>query len=353
MSRVSIIGSGNFGSCIAREIGRNILKLGKEFNPEVKMWVLEETLNGESLINIINTRHENVKYLPGFHFTENVKAVGDIVECCDADYFVFVVPHQFLEGTLRKMQGHVKKTATGCMLTKGITFKDGTIQLLTDTISEILGIPCGSLMGANIANEIARGDYCESTLAFPDKNGPIAANWKRLLESETFSISIVEDCALQQLAGTIKNIIAIGGGIIDGLGMGQSTKAAILRVGCLEVYNFAKWYFPDRNVKLETMTESCGFGDIVASSYGGRNRRCAEYFVKTGKSFPECERDLLNGQKLQGNLAAAEVYKVLKLRNACKQFPLFTTIYLIIQRKIKPEEIINYNGPHLDNVDNL
>ena len=132
--------------------------------------------------------------------------------------------------------------------------------------------------------------------------------------------------------------------------MGQSTKAAILRVGFLEVYKFAKWYFPDRGVKLETMVESCGFGDIVASSYGGRNRKCAEYFVISGKSFKECEADLLNGQKLQGTLAAEEVFKVLKARNACKDFPLFTTIYLIIQRKIKPEEIINYNGPHLDNL---
>jgi len=198
--------------------------------------------------------------------------------------------------------------------------------------------------GCNIANEIARGDYCESTLAFPVKDSPISTNWKKLFENPKFSIRITDDIVLQQLAGTLKNIIAIGGGIIDGLKMGQSTKAAILRVGFLEVYEFAKWYFPGRGVKLETMVESCGFGDIVASSYGGRNRKCAEHFVLTGKSFPECEAELLNGQKLQGTLAAAEIFKVLKVRNAVKQFPLFTTIHMIITNQIKPEEIINYNG---------
>jgi glycerol-3-phosphate dehydrogenase (NAD+) len=349
MARVSVIGSGNFGSCIAREIGNNVKNLKDIFNEEIKMWVLDEQVNGESLIQIINTKHENVKYLPGFVIPENVKAIGDITECCDADYFIFVVPHQFLASTLKKMVGHVKPTATGCLLTKGITFKDGTVQLLTDTVEEILGIKCGSLMGANIANEIARGDYCESTLAFPISGSPIATNWKKLFENPKFSIRITDDIVLQQLAGTLKNIIAIGGGIIDGLKMGQSTKAAILRVGFLEVYEFAKWYFPERGVKLETMVESCGFGDIVASSYGGRNRKCAEYFVQTGKSFQECEAELLNGQKLQGTLAAAEVFKVLKARNAVKQFPLFATIHMIITRQVKPEEIINYNGKHLEN----
>lgn len=342
MSRVGIIGSGNFGSCIAKVIGRNIKNV-PGFNPEIKMWVFDEQVKGESLVKIINTKHENVKYLPGHFLGTNVKACASVLETIeDVDYFVFVTPHQFLPNTLKQMVGHIKEGATGVLLTKGITFADNEIQLLTDTVEEILKIPCGCLMGANIANEIARGDFCESTLAFPD---PVKAQiWRQLFQNENFSIDITDDIVTQQLSGTLKNVVAIGGGIIDGLKYGQSTKAAILRAGFVEIYKFAQWYFPGRGVRLETMIESCGFGDIVASSYGGRNRKCAEYFVVTGKTFAECESELLNGQKLQGTLAAEEMFKVLKARNATDMFPLFTTIYLITQKLISPEELIHYKN---------
>ena len=96
------------------------------------------------------------------------------------------------------------------------------------------------------------------------------------------------------------------------------------------------------------MMASCGFGDIVASSYGGRNRLCAEYFAKTGIPFHECEAKLLNGQKLQGTLSAGDVYKLLKMRGALKDFPFFTTMYLIVLQKVKPDQIFHPVGPHLD-----
>ena len=348
MKKIGIIGSGNFGTCIARVIGNNVQSL-PEFDNHVKMWVYDEPIGEkkESLVNIINTRHENVKYLPGRILPDSVEAVADITKVTEyADYLVFVIPHQFLLGTLDNMKGHVKPNAVGLSLIKGITFIDGGIELVTDTIERVLNIKCGSLMGANIANDIAAGEYCESTVAFEDPE--IGKNWVYLLNTDLFSISFINDIAGQQLCGTLKNIVAIGGGIVDGLSMGQSTKAAILREGFIETYNFAKWYFPDRNVSINTMLESCGFGVIVASSYGGRNRKCAEYFVTSKKTFKECEADLLNGQKLQGTLAAEEIYKILKKRNACKMFPLFTTIYLIIQKTVPPEALINFKGKHLD-----
>ena len=345
---IGIIGSGNFGTCIARVIGNNV-KSHDDFENHVKMWVNDEPIgeNRESLVNIINTKHENVKYLPGRILPDTVEAVADITKVSEyADFLVFVIPHQFLLGTLNKMKGHIKPNAVGLSLIKGITFINEGIELVTDTIERILNIKCGSLMGANIANDIAAGEYCESTVAFADPE--IGKDWVNLLDTELFRISLINDIAGQQLCGTLKNIIAIGGGLVDGLKMGQSTKAAILREGFIETFQFAQWYYPNRNVSINTMLESCGFGDIVASSYGGRNRKCAEYFVTSGKTFEECEADLLNGQKLQGTLAAEEIYKILKKENACKKFPLITTIYMIIKKAIPPEKIINFNGEHLE-----
>jgi glycerol-3-phosphate dehydrogenase (NAD+) len=73
-----------------------------------------------------------------------------------------------------------------------------------------------------------------------------------------------------------------------------------MRIGLMEMKNFSKLFFP--SVKDDTFFESCGIADIIVSCLEGRNRRCAEAFVKTGKSFKELENELLNGQKLQGTL---------------------------------------------------
>lgn len=347
MKRVGIIGSGNWGTTAARLIAENVQRLD-DFDNTVKMWVFDEKVHGESLVKIINTAHENVKYLPGYPLPETIVAYPNVVDVCKTcNYLVFVFPHQFLDETLKDMVGHIREGSVGLSLIKGVSFLNGEIELVTDAIERVLNIKCGGLMGANIANDIANRDYCESTIAFP-YDPKIAQDWQRIFNNELFQVRIIEDLACQQLCGTLKNIVATAGGLVDGMGYGQSTKAAILRRGFVECFEFAKWYFPDRGVKLETMMESCGFGDIVASSYGGRNRKCAEYFVKTGKTFKECESDLLNGQKLQGVLAAAEIYKVLKKRNAIKQFPLTATIHLIDLMKAPPQAIFQPHGKHLD-----
>ena len=346
MKRVGIIGSGNWGTAVARIIAENVQNLD-DFDKTVKMWVFDEKINGESLVKIINTTHENIKYLPGYELSETIVAYPNVADVCKTcNFLVFVVPHQFLNNTLKQMVGHIREGTVGISLIKGVTFLDGEIELVTDTIERVLGIKCGALMGANIAIDIANKDFCESTVSFPDPK--VAEDWRRVFNNNHFQIQVVDDLVFQQMCGTLKNIIATAAGLVDGMGYGQSTKAAILRRGFVECYEFTKWYWPNRGVKIETMMESCGFGDIVGSSYGGRNRKCAEYFVKTGKTFEECEKDLLNGQKLQGVLAAEEIFKVLKKKGAVKKFPIMSTIHLIDLMKCPPQAIFYPHGKHLD-----
>lgn len=73
--------------------------------------------------------------------------------------------------------------------------------------------------------------------------------------------------------------------------------------------------------------------------YGGRNRKCAEEFVKTRKSFSEIEKELLNGQKLQGTHTAQDVYKLLEAQNLTSEFPLFSTVYRIVYDHQPVEEL--------------
>ena len=97
--KVAVVGSGNFGTVMARNIARNGAIPGSLFSEEVKMWVHDEVVGGKSLTDIINTEHKNVKYLPGFKLPPSVRAGRNVVDVCsDADVLFFVVPHQFLPG---------------------------------------------------------------------------------------------------------------------------------------------------------------------------------------------------------------------------------------------------------------
>jgi glycerol-3-phosphate dehydrogenase (NAD+) len=124
VDKVCIIGSGNWGSAIATKIGPNCSRL-PFFQEKVNMWVYEETVEvdgtQQKLTEVINTRHENVKYLPGIPLPENIVAVADLAEACkDATLLVFVLPHQFLPRLLPTIREAAHPSCRGVSLIKGI-----------------------------------------------------------------------------------------------------------------------------------------------------------------------------------------------------------------------------------------
>lgn len=131
LDRVCIIGSGNWGSAISKLVGRNCERL-PFFEDEVNMWVYEETVTLEDgtsskLTDVINTRHENVKYLPGIALPKNVVAVADLAEACkDATLLIFVLPHQFLPKLLPTIRASAHPSCRGVSLIKGL----GTLKIL-------------------------------------------------------------------------------------------------------------------------------------------------------------------------------------------------------------------------------
>ena len=125
-------------------------------------------------------------------------------------------------------------------------------------------------------------------------------------------MQLIEDVAGVSLCGALKNVVAVAAGLSDGLGYGNNTKAAIMRIGLLETMNFCLEFFPD--VRPETfLQESAGVADLITTcescahglgcgpradppGLGGRNRKCAEAYVKTRKPFDVLEREMLGGQ---------------------------------------------------------
>ena len=155
LKRVCIIGSGNFASAISLNIGRNVAEKSKLFHPDVKMWVYEEMYQGRKMTEIINTTHENPKYLSGVKLPENIEAVPDIVEAAgDADLLVFCLPHQVLAKSCEPLVGKIK-SVEAISLIKGLDIKEDTkeLRLISQSIKNQLGINVSVMMGANIANE--------------------------------------------------------------------------------------------------------------------------------------------------------------------------------------------------------
>lgn len=350
--RVCIIGSGNWGSAIARIVGANVVDVSPSlvptarkstrFDSTVQMWVYEEMWNGKKLTEVINEKHENVKYLPGVTLPDNVIANPDLVKAVTgASLLVFVLPHQFLKHIIPQIKPVLRPEARAISLIKGIDFDDSGLVLISDVIRRGLGIDVSVLMGANVAKEVAKDEFSEATVG-----GRVKANtevWKELFNTDYFHIETTTDTAGVELCGALKNIVAIGAGFVDGLGFGGNTKAAIIRIGLVEMMRFCRKYYD--GVLNATFFESCGVADIITTCYGGRNRKCAEAFVTTGKPWEELEQELLGGQKLQGTLTAFEVHKVLEATNDVDEFPFFKRVYEIAYKGVSPSRIVELDAP--------
>ena len=152
----------------------------------------------------------------------------------------------------------------------------------------------------------------------------------------------MQDTVGVELCGALKNIVAIGAGFCDGLGYGGNTKAAIIRIGLKEMVKFCKMFYPTAGISDDTFLESCGVADLVTTCFGGRNRKCAEIFVKEKgeKDWATIETEQLNGQKLQGTGTAVDVMKALVSKKVTADFPLFTMIHAIAFEGKPPAELV-------------
>jgi glycerol-3-phosphate dehydrogenase (NAD+) len=354
------------------------------------MWVYEETVTlpensphytpsselctkPQKLTTLINKFHENVKYLPGIRLPDNVIANPSLVDAVSGStILIFNLPHQFIGRICNELKGRIVPFARGISCIKGVHVSDDALSLFSESIGSQLEIYCGALSGANIANEVAQEKWSETTIAYdpppvdsraPTPKGPspksslldlAALNHKdaqglpskvrlRALPSEYppldhflfkalfhrpyFHVRVVSDVAGVSLGGALKNIVALAAGFVSGRGWGDNAKAAIMRVGLLEMVKFGQEFF-GRTVNAGTFTEeSCGVADLITSCSSGRNYRSAKLSVERGVSVDEVERTELNGQKLQGTSTAREVNAFLKAKGLEAEFPLFHAVY--------------------------
>lgn len=180
--KVTVVGSGNWGSTIAKIVAENTKANPDVFETDVHMWVYEEDVvipkdsphydpsvgdAKQKLTSIINKNHENVKYLPGIRLPDNVIANPDLVNAAkDSTILVFNLPHQFIDNICAQLRGHIVPYARAISCIKGVHVSDDGVSLFSEWIGDGLGIYCGALSGANIASEIAAEKWCATTIAY-------------------------------------------------------------------------------------------------------------------------------------------------------------------------------------------
>ncbi|GME73559.1 unnamed protein product [Ambrosiozyma monospora] len=344
--KVTVIGSGNWGSTIAKVVAENAIERPQEFNKTVKMWVYEELVNGQKLTEIINTKHENVKYLTGITLPSNIVAVPDIVDAThDADIIIFNIPHQFLPRIVGQLKGKVNPNARAISCLKGLEVTPTGCKLLSTYITEELGIYCGALSGANLAPEVAKCKWSETTVAyktpadFRGKGKDVdQAVLKHMFHRPYFHVRVIEDVAGISIAGALKNVVAMTAGFVEGLGWGDNAKAAVMRIGLVELVKFAHLFFED--CEADTFTkESAGVADLITTCAGGRNVRVGKYMAQHSVPAAEAEKEILNGQSCQGIYTTKEVFEFLSNQNKTEEFPLFTATYRIIYEGMPMERL--------------
>jgi len=326
---VTVVGSGNWGMAIAKIIAGNTSR-HDEFEDKLTVWMFDEQVEHKGkkrkLSELFNETKENVKYLPGITLPSNVSAEPDLKKAVsNADILVWVLPHQFVARTVQNM-GPVKQGSASVSLIKGgLELEGGKLGLCSDLLRKLVGHEVGVLMGANVANEVAAGQFCEATLGLKDISQKDSL--VKVFDCQSFRVNAVDDIPGVELCGALKNVVALGAGFCDGLDYGGNTKAALIRIGLQEMKTFIRYFYPD--VKDATFLESCGVADLITTCFGGRNRKCAEAFVRArgAKSWDVIEKELLGGQKLQGTLTAQEIWPVMQKNNLCEKLPLLTTIY--------------------------
>ncbi|CCE64290.1 hypothetical protein TPHA_0H00810 [Tetrapisispora phaffii CBS 4417] len=344
--KVTVIGSGNWGTTIAKVVAENTELNPHLFVRRVDMWVFEETIDGSKLTEIINTKHENVKYLPNIKLPANLVANPDIIDAAkDADIIIFNIPHQFLPRIIDQLKGNVKPTARAISCLKGFEVGPDGVELLSSYVTKHLGIACGALSGANLAPEVAKENWSETTVAYQipqdfrgegyDADHKIL---KVLFHRPYFHVNVIEDVAGISIAGALKNVVALGCGFVEGLGWGNNAAAAIQRVGLSEIIKFGQMFFPES--KVETYyRESAGVADLITTCSGGRNVRVAKNMAVTGRSAVEVEKELLNGQSAQGVITCKEVHEWLHHCNKLEEFPLFEAVYQIVYNNVPMNQL--------------
>ncbi|HTK15972.1 MAG TPA: NAD(P)H-dependent glycerol-3-phosphate dehydrogenase [Acidimicrobiia bacterium] len=320
MTRVAVIGAGSWGTAVAAIVAGNV--------PTV-LWARRPELAAA-----IDRGHENADYLRDIPLPAELRATADLAQACEgADVVVFAVPSHGLRAVVAEARPYVGAQAAIVSLAKGI--EQGTLRRMTEVIAEELADHdpdrIGVLTGPNLAREVAAGQPTASVVAVPDAG--VAEELQRVFFAPTLRVYTNPDVVGCEMAGALKNVLAIGAGIADGLGYGDNTKAALITRGLAELARLGGVLGGDPL----TFAGLAGMGDLIATcaSPQSRNRHVG---VELGRG--RALDDIVNEMNMvaEGVKTTAAVIELAAANHV--EMPLSSFVGRVLYEGARPADLV-------------
>ena len=273
MIKVAVIGAGSWGTAVASIAARNA---------PTWLWARRPDLADQ-----IEREHRNGAYLPDVELPAALHGTSELAEALDgAEVVVMGVPSHGFRDVLGEAAPHIAAGVPVISLTKGV--EQGSLKRMTEVIAELLpGHQAGVLTGPNLAKEILAGYPAASVVALAD--GSVCADLQRLFSTDVFRVYTNPDVIGCEVAGALKNVIAIAAGIADGMGFGDNTRAALITRGLAELTRLGVAL----GGQPMTFAGLAGMGDLVATciSTQSRNRHVGEQLGR-GRTIEEITTEM-------------------------------------------------------------
>lgn len=260
---IGVIGDGGWGTTLALVLASKGIR--------VSVWGAFP-----DYVEEVRRKRENVKFLPGFRIPESIYWTSDLKRVClDSNLLVLAVPSQHVRSVLTKIDRKLAHQRQWVNVAKGI--ETHTLKTMSQVIHEELG-PVGLcvLSGPTIAKEIAQGMPAAASVA--SSNEKLRSQVRKVFMTDSFSLFESQDVLGVELGGSIKNVIAISAGIVEGLGFGSNTRAALFARGVAEMARLGL----KMGARRETFMGLSGLGDLATTCLSplSRNRWLGEEIGK-------------------------------------------------------------------------
>ncbi len=322
--KITVIGDGAMGTLCAIILAEN--------GHSVRLW----SAFSEAAEKLAQAR-ENKKYLPGPLLSDSIEITGiDDGVIADSSLAVIAVPTQFIRSVLERLKCEFTPELPICSVAKGIENK--TLLRPTQVILDVLDGSCfssrgvASLSGPSIAPEVA--NKLPATVAVASSDEELGQTIQNLFNRPYFRVYTNDDLIGVELAGASKNVIAIAAGILDGLGIGDNAKAALVTRGLVEITRLGLAL----GGKAETFSGLAGVGDLITTCISpmGRNRSFGEAIGK-GKSAKQA---LSETESVVEGVATTE--SLIELASTANvEMPITQSVYKLIFEGNTPSEAIS------------
>lgn len=308
--RISILGGGSWGTAVAHNLSSR---------HEILMYIRKKEDCDQ-----INLNHENSKYLPGHKLSQSIKATYSIEEVLDNEIVINAIPTQNIRGLLENHASKFNKDSIIVNLSKGIEKNSG--KRISEIFKEYLPNNIYStLSGPSHAEEVIEDKY--TSVVISSENEDINKKLQSIFSSDTLRVYTNDDLIGVEYGGAIKNVLALGIGMLDGLDAGDNPKAALMTRGIHEMSRFCLAMGGQRN----TLYGLAGLGDLIvtATSKHSRNRKAGELIGK-GHTIDQLENEIK--MVVEGVPTTLALYKISREKDI--YMPITDVIYKILYKNL-------------------